>query len=243
MNQLQTTLCLSLAVFLTACSSNNGSNDPAAGNTSVADDSGATTGDGTEADGTSKPDGSVAFSCSNSQSFSIPPSPDTTATSSTAANESGSEGDILFDCKTHRFSLTPGISSLNISDLQKRLDVDFSCPDGKEAKGNITFNYKTGEVTQTGSLNGQSASCTTTFISPLEAVISDAPSIRNLLVAWGNDDSDPSVISSTCPDDKNNLSDSFDQFNCSGTVSNNYTITDHNGKIHKLSTKDTYTIQ
>ena len=220
MNQLQTTLCLSLAVFLTACSSNNGSDDPAEGN-----------------------NGNVAFSCSNSQSFTIPPSPNITATSSTAANESGSEGDVLFNCKTHRFSLTPGISSLNISDLQKRLDVDFSCPDGKEAKGNITFNYKTGEVTQTGSLNGQSASCTTTFISPLEAVISDAPSIRNLLVAWGNDDSDPSVISSTCPDDKNNLSDIFDHFNCSGTVSNNYTITDHNGKTHRLSTKDTYTIQ
>ena len=221
MNQLQTTLCLSLAVFLTACSSNNGSDDPAEGN-----------------------NGNVAFSCSNSQSFTIPPSPNITATSSTAANESGSEGDVLFNCKTHRFSLTPGISALNIIDLQKRLDVDFSCPDGKEAKGNVTFNYKTGEVTQTGSLNGQPISCTTTFISPLEAVISDAPSIRYLLVTWGGDDDDnPKVINATCPDDKNNLSDIFDHFNCSGTVSNNYTITDHNGKIHKLSTKDTYTIQ
>jgi len=240
MNQLQTTLCLSLAVFLTAC----GSNDPTEGNTGVADDSGTATGDGTEADGTSKPDGNVAFSCSNSQSFSIPPSPDTTATSTTAANESGSEGDILFDCKTHRFSLTPGISSLNIIDLQKRLDVDFSCPDGKEAKGNVTFNYKTGDVTQTGSLNGRSISCTTTFISPLEAIISDASSIRYLLVTWGGgDDDNPKVINTNCLDGENSLPGNLEQFNCSGTVSNNYTITDHNGKIHKLSTKDTYTIQ
>ena len=162
-----------LAVFLTACSSDNEDDNPATSDTSVAEDSGGTTdnetGDGSETGNTpgtggtgddSSNSNTVASSCSDSQSFDIPVGNSvTTATSATITRESGADGDILFDCKGQRFSLTPGINPLNIIDVQQQNDVDFSCRDSYRVKGSAKYDYKTGVITYTGTLNGQTFSC------------------------------------------------------------------------------------
>lgn len=248
MNKLQTTLCLSLAVFSTSCSNDNGSDKDAEENTDVAEDSGATTID--DSGNPPKPDGndstepsSVAFSCSESQSFTIPPNPQITATSATTKSESGSEGDILFDCKSNRFSLTPGINSLNLINLQKRTDFDFSCNNKLEAKGNLKFDYKAGTVTYTGTINGQSASCTSTFTSPLETEISDDVSISKLLVFWGTDEGNGDFLSTTCENNEDKITGEFNQFSCSGASRSNYTVMDSEAKTHKLSIKNTVSFQ
>ncbi len=245
MNTLKTTLCLSLAILMTGCGSNGGNNTPAPDDTNVAEDSASPTVDTTEPDVTPAPEGTagsgditpvtVASSCSNSQSFDIPANTAISATSATISRESGAEGDVLFDCKTERFSLTPGIASLNIIDIQRQDDIDFSCKNSSKVKANVKYDYINGVITYTGTLNGQTVSCSDTYISPLEAVISDDTSIRKLLLDWGDTDTD--LQSSTCPDDKDGALDNFDQFSCSGTFSSNYAIMDSTGKTHQLSTK------
>lgn len=219
MNKLQTTLCLSLAVFFTSCSDDNGNDNAAEENASV------------------------AFSCSESQSFTIPPNPHIMATSATTKNESGSEGDILFDCKSNHFSLTPGMNSLNLIDLQKRTDFDFSCENKLEAEGNLKFDYKAGTVTYTGTTNGQSTSCTSTFNSPLETNISDDTSIRKLLTSWGSDEGNGDFLSTTCENNEDEITGKFNKFSCSGASSSNYTMMDSEAKIHKLSIKNTVSFQ
>jgi len=244
MHKLNITLCLSLAVLISACSSSdNGDNNPSTSNTNVAEDSGDTTEDTTGPNGDSNNPGAVASSCSDSQSFDIPDNPITTATSSTITNESGADGDILFDCKGQRFSLTPGINSLNIIDVQKQDNIDFSCRDGNRVNGDVKYNYKTGVITYTGTLNGQTFSCSDTYISPLEAVISEDGSIRKLLLDWGSDDNGDDFISTTCPNDEDKLDDDFDPITCSGTFSSHYIMMDSSGKTHRLSTKISVSFQ
>ena len=245
MNRLNTTLCLSLAVFFTACSSDSGDDNPAPSGPNVAGDSG---GDGSSETGALSTGGagddsgnSVASSCSDSQSFDIPDNPITTATSSTITRESGADGDILFDCKGQRFSLTPGINSLDIVDVLKQDDIDFSCSNGNRVNANAKYDYRTGGIAYTGTLNGQTFSCNDTYTSPLDTVVSDDASTRKLLLDWGNTDDD--FISTTCPNDEDELDDDFDPITCSGTFSSNYTMMDSAGKTHRLSTKTTVSFQ
>jgi len=245
MNRAELALYLSLTMLVAACSSDDTNNNTPVNDTGVAEDSGSNS-DGTPGDDTgessSPAPSAVSFSCSDSQSFDIPANPVTPAIKYTIKSESGSDGDIQFDCNTNsnKFSLTPGITSLNIIDLQKITDFNFSCNDGNKRKGNIKYDYKSGVITYTGTVNGQSASCTDTFISPLEAIISTDKSIRQLLLSWGDNDAD--LTSSTCPtDEEGKLIENFEVNVCSGTFNSHYTIIDHNAKTHRLSTKDTYT--
>jgi len=180
----------------------------------------------------------VALSCSYSIDSSqlFPDIPEDNTAAITGSSESGAEGDILYDCKEAQFSLTPGINSLNIIDVQRQDDLDLSCRDNNKVKVKINYDYKTGVISYTGTFDGQTSSCSDTYISPLEAVITDDSSIGKLLLDWGL--TDDGFISTTCTEDEEEAFNDHDAA-CSSTFSSNYTMMDSTGKTHRLSTKTT----
>ena len=117
------------------------------------------------------------------------------------------------------------------------------------AAGTINYDYKTGRVVSNVAVNGQPITCTSTFSSPLLAVLTDEDSIQELLEEWGtNDDrsdaSQTGLLTTNCPQDEDEdiFEDDIDIFQqiCRGSIQTDYTITDDLNKVHRLSTKMTF---
>lgn len=157
--------------------------------------------------------------------------------------ESGSEGDIEFVNQEFQLS-TP---SMHVADVQRVFAVDLSCINGDDVNGVITSNFSTGVVGFDAVINGQSESCTSNFQPkfPPSVTIATVQDIADLLLEWGTDflgdeAAQSGFISTNCPSSVDADIDTSTN-SCDGSFLANYTVTDDQGGIHKLSTKFTYT--
>lgn len=189
------------------------------------------------------PDVQIPFTCSDVETF------DVGGGSTTATFQSGTDGDIIYDClfenADSKYTLDTGIPSINIIDVSKTESVDITCTDGANAKGTTIYDYKNGVVTSTGTLNGQSMTCQSRFTEILPATLTDHDSFATLLEDWGTDTDRNSgaqsgLLNTNCPQ--------VDGINplvsiCKGFFAENYTITDESGKEHKISIKASYNQQ
>ena len=165
-------------------------------------------------------------------------------------SEAGSQGLIISEITEETFgeftipsvsrSLAPGVPSLNIENVQRTQVLDFDCSSIGPVESTVMTNFSTGIENASGSADGQSLSCTTTYEVILPMTISTPESIESLLVEYGGDTSSPTVLSTTCPtgnDDSLDVDPAIEQ--CNGTVLTNYTITDDSGVEHKISERST----
>lgn len=171
----------------------------------------------------------------------------------TTTLQSGNQGDIEYNCRFPnldeptglQFNLASGIPSLNIVDIQKTAYIDISCTNDGSGTGTTTYNYTTGRVVRSGTFNGQSLSCTSTFSSPLEKTVTDNDSMADLFQEWGTDTErqnagETGLLNTTCPQGDDDISDiNLVTQACTGFFLENYTIKDDSGKTHTLSTKTT----
>ena len=121
-------------------------------------------------------------------------------------------------------------------DIQKTLTTSLSCDNGLNIKGTEDFDYSSGEVVKNGTYNGTVYNCTDKYNTPLPLTVTDS-TIENFLDDWGEDNTDQSLISTTCPsDDDYDFSPTTNV--CKGTILTNYIITSSDpNKVHKLSTR------
>jgi hypothetical protein len=161
-----------------------------------------------------------------------------------STTESGFDGDIEF--VNEEFQLSNGTTLINVVAVQRVQAADISCADGTDINGTLSSDYSTGVVNLDAVLNSQNVSCTSNFQTILPVSVSDGTSISDLLENWG-EDFDPAnaaqsgLINTTCPLSVNDDLDINPFTNsCSGSFLSNYTVTDDNGGIHKLSTKITF---
>lgn len=186
----------------------------------------------------------IPFTCSDVETF------DVGGVSTTSTTQSGSDGDIVYDCSyeeaSNKYTLDSAIPSLNIVDVTKVETADISCSDGSSAKGNITYNYKSGTVNISATLNGQVMNCESNFTSVLPTTLTDHDSIATLLEDWGTDTDrnngvQSGLLNTNCPQGEG-LDDGINPLSsiCQGYFLEQYTITDDNGKVHKIAVKSTY---
>jgi len=186
----------------------------------------------------------IPFTCSDEETF------DVGGVANTSTSQSGSDGDIIYDClydkMSSKYTLDSAIPSLNIVDVTKVETADISCSDGSSAKGNITYNYKSGVVNIAAMVNGQEMNCESHFTSVLPATLTDHDSIATLHEDWGtdtdrNNGAQSGLTNTNCPQD-DGLDDVIQPLIniCQGYFIEQYTITDDNGKVHKIEVKSTY---
>ncbi|WP_299878883.1 hypothetical protein [uncultured Cocleimonas sp.] len=186
----------------------------------------------------------IPFTCSDVETF------DVGGVANTSTSQSGSDGDIIYDCLydnvSSKFTLEDSdsgsaIPSLNVVDVTKVETADISCSDGSSAKGNITYNYKSGVVNIAATVNGQEMNCESHFTSVLPATLTDHDSIATLLEDWGtdtdrNNGAQSGLTNTNCPQD-DGLDDEINPLLsiCKGYLQEQYTITDDKGKVHKIA--------
>ncbi len=126
---------------------------------------------------------------------------------------------------------------------QKLKSVDISCTDGSSAKGSTTYNYKSGVVTTAGTLDGQVMNCESNFTTVLPATLIDSDSSATLLEEWGTDtdknNGAQSGLTNTNSPQDDGLDDGINPLTtrCTGYFIEQYTVTDDNGKKHKIAIK------
>ncbi len=239
-----TSLALSISL-LSACgggSSNSNNSSATDGGSGSSNNSGST-------GGTAGVNPITPLTSSKSQTYTVQ------GKNRTSTLESGFDGSIEAKTESKTFNgtdfviqtiqLANGIPSLNVADLQKTEAIDITCDNGISGKLTRSYDYSSGNVVTSGTSSRGNISCTSTFQSILPTTITDETSIDILLQNWGDDDNlnngmQSGIISSTCPQD--NSSDELNNLDptvvaCTGSVLTNYTVTDDNNGIHKLSTK------
>ncbi len=153
----------------------------------------------------------------------------------------GADGDFSAICDNliNTIELANDIPSMNVVNVERTTKFNTSCSDGSTSKGTLSFDYKTGIATTSGSFNGQPMSCTNQYSVQLPTTISTPESIQDLLFNWGDDEE--GLISSTCPHDENETDDTVSLL-CTSYSVYNITVTDDRGNKHKVAgkTKLTY---
>lgn len=161
----------------------------------------------------------------------------------------GFDGDISFDT-TNLLTLFDSNfilanASMNITNIKRTSAADLSCTDGTTIKITEIANFESGVVETTGSVNGDTLSCTSNFATVLPSTLINNPvDANNLLIGWGSDDdtinaAQTGLLSTTCP--QNDALDNLTPLmsGCTGSILENYSVTDDNFTTHNLSKKVT----
>ena len=241
---------LSCSIFLlTACG--GGSNDNKSDNGASSDTGGGNDNSGSDNNGGSDDSNNVngvkpVVNLTIQDTFSYTPT--NTNRQVTTKIESGFDGDVQitretynlggFSITSHNIQLSNNTPSLNVVDIQKTLTLDITCDNGLDIKGTQDFDFSSGEVVTNGTYNGTPYNCTDSFQTPLPLTVTSS-TIENFLEDWGDDNTDQSLVSTTCPSDADDdETDVFDptKYVCSGEILTNYVITTSDpSKVHKLS--------
>lgn len=175
----------------------------------------------------------VAFSSSGSNSTTF----DNGTRTSTVYLDSGFEGDIEartiqqtnggFSSFYQETVLAAGIPSMNVNDVQRTQAFEFLCDDNSDIRVTISTDYSSGEEEISGSFNGVSQSCSSTYQSILPTNISTEDSIADLIIGFGDEDNfNTTLISTNCPeDDTYNIPDPEVTL-CNGKILTNVIVTD-----------------
>lgn len=145
--------------------------------------------------------------------------------------ESGTQGDITYDCKilsaSNGYNLTvPAITITNV----KKVETLVGSFDGKTVNGTTTYDFKSGTVHYEGTFAGENINCTDIYLTSLPADFYRGveEDLENLLDDWGNGDD---YISSDCPSDI----DDFEPNTVDVVDTTDITVTDDQSGEHKIS--------
>ncbi len=239
---LHSLLVALLTVALLSCGGGGSSDD--SDTTPSGSDDNSSSGDGSNGDssdsGTSSNPADIdpVTPLGNSQSQSIPGV-------GTITMQSGSDGALEVDAQTQSIQLVNGTPSMNVVEVNRVQAIDMSCDNGDSIHGSMTSVYSTGVVSLSGEVNGQSITCSSTFNSILPITIATVAEVEALLEDWGDDllgddAANSGFISTTCPSTVDDADIEPFTNSCDGSILENYTVTDDQGGVHKLSRRYTF---
>lgn len=161
--------------------------------------------------------------------------------------KSGTDGDITFNCdfsQNYGYALAEGVSSINVTNIVSEIKGASTCSSSGNSTFSITTNYAANSVHYTASSSKiGNVNCTEIYnFNVVPTVIAGAEDIEALFEweqAYSKDD--PSLVSTTCPNEFYDDSDSdIEEERCSGSSTINYTLTDDAGKKHLVSIENIY---
>lgn len=190
----------------------------------------------TSSTGTSSSLSSVSSSSSSSQGSVAYTCSDTIDQNGIYMNiESGTEGDITYDCKvlsaTNGYNLT--VPAITITDV-KKVDSFVGTYDGKTVNGAVAYDFKTGTVHFEGTYLGKNVNCTQTYLTALPAdfYLGAEDDLEAFLEDWGTGED---YITSNCPSE---LED-YEPTTIDVVSTTQITVTDDQSSEHKIAIRTT----
>lgn len=154
--------------------------------------------------------------------------------------ESGTDGDINFDCTTNDYDINGG----TITITQVKRDVSILLSEEGESIGKVSASADYAAGTQVIEIDRPETTirdCIETYVIPVPETITDPASLKDLATVFKGD-GDPSFISGNCPDEAT-VEPPISSLGSIETIFlSNFEVTDDMGAKHLVSIKNTFTI-